>query len=302
MRRHLASLALCCLLAAGCASPPPPPQLPARALRAIAENNRGEQFFARGEYRQALEHFRAALAAAESVEDEDAIAANLINLSVVQQRVGDAAGAVTSVERVLNESNLRFPERRAAEAALRRALLSLDAGDAAAAQRWTQTAEHRCTQTCALNPKLLALRGYLAIAQGDGPAAERAGQETLALAEAAQDREERANGLRLIGIGALLQGEGARGLGPLAEALAIDKQLSLPRAIANDLMALARAHASLGETQQQRAYLERALAVAAADGNAPVFDQAKSALAALPGAAVTGSSDPARPADRRPAD
>jgi hypothetical protein len=60
--------------------------------------------------------------------------------------------------------------------------------------------------------------------------------------------------LRLLGVAATLRGEAVRGLAALAEALEIDKALALPRAIANDLIALGRAHASLGEASRARSF------------------------------------------------
>ena len=116
---HLAPWIAALLVSAGCATSGDK-QPPSRLARAIQENHRGEQFFARGEYKTAMEHFRRALRDAESIENEDAIAANLINLSIVQQRLGDRAAATLSVERILNQGDLRFSEQRLAEAAVRR--------------------------------------------------------------------------------------------------------------------------------------------------------------------------------------
>lgn len=282
-----------CTLLAACAGGPPPTRL----QRAVDENNRGEQFFARGDYKGAADHFRRALAAAESIEDEDAIAANLVNLSIVQQRLGDRAGAVASAERILNERNLAFADRRIAEAALRRALLAMEAGEHAAAADFAAKAEAKCRESCALRGKLLGLRGYLALAAGDGPQAAKLGREAITLQRAAGDQEELANALRLLGSALLLPGASsatagspagspAEALAPLNEALTIDKKLALARAVANDLLMLGRAHARLGDAAQARAHFERAMAAAQADGNKVTVEQARQGLAGMPGGAA----------------
>lgn len=286
------AIASCALLAA-CAGGPPPEPPPARLQRAVDENNRGEQFFARGDYKGAADHFRRALAAAESIEDEDAIAANLVNLSIVQQRLGDRAGAVASAERILNERNLAFADRRIAEAALRRALLAMDAGEHAAAADFAAKAESKCRESCALRGKLLGLRGYLALAAGDGATAAKLGREAITLQRAAGDQEELANALRLLGSALLLPGDSAapagstaEALAPLNEALTIDKKLALARAVANDLLMLGRAHARLGDAAQARAHFERAMAAAQADGNKVTVEHARQGLAGMPGGAA----------------
>lgn len=289
-RTSIASGWTLCLLLAGCASPPAA-TVPAALQRAIAENNRAEQLYARGEYQAAIEHFRRALAAAEAVENEDAIAANLVNLSIVQHRIGERAAAIASAERVLNERNLRFPVQRLAEAALRLALLALEAGDPGTARKWTERAQSHCADPCALRAKMLGVHASLAIAAGDAPGAERFAREAVMLFRGRPEREELANGLRLLGVAATLRGEAVRGLAALAEALEIDKALALPRAIANDLIALGRAHASLGEASRARSFYERAIAVASADGNLPSVALAKSALAGL-GESAASERDP----------
>ena len=249
--------------------------------RAIAENQRGAQLYARGEYDAAAAHYRRALQAAEAIEDEEGIAANLVSLARLQHRTGDLAGAAASLERLLSERNLRFAPHLVAEAALRRALLAVESADLALAERWASHAQQACAEPCGLRAKLLGVRAYLAIARAQADEAGRLAAEAAALAQTGADREERANALRLLGAAALLRGDPARALAPLEEALAMDKELALPRAIANDLVAIGRAHAALGDVARARAHFERASAVASADGNLAVQDQARRALESL---------------------
>lgn len=256
-------------------------QLPPRLARAVDENHRAEQLFARGDYKAALEHFRLALRAAESIEQEDSIAANLLNLSIVQQRLGDRAGAIASVDRILGERNLNFGDRRLAEAAVRRALLAMEAGEHGKAGAFAELAHRHCEDRCGVRGKILGLRGYLALASGDGVAAETLGKQAVAAHRDRKDEEELANGLRLVGSATLLQGEPARGIAALEEALAIDKRLALPRSIASDLLALARAHELLGDSQRARGFFQRAFAAAQADGNPGALEQAKAGLQRL---------------------
>ena len=182
-----------------------------------------------------------------------------------------------------------FADRRVAEAALRRALLAMDAGEHAAASEFATKAEAKCRESCALRGKLLGLRGYLALAAGDGATAAKLGREAITLQRAAGDQEELANALRLLGSALLLPGASsapAEALAPLNEALTIDKKLALARAVANDLLMLGRAHARNGDAVLARAHFERALAAAQADGNKVTVEHARQGLAGMPGSAA----------------
>src|SRR4051812_5739037 len=130
----LAGIGLAAL--AGCAGRAEPQAvLPAKRLQAIEANNRAAALVQRGDYAAAADEFRRALEIERSTENEDGIAANLINLSIVYQRLGDRAAARAAVAEILTDTTLRFPQGRVAEAALRNAILLADERQLAAAAK-----------------------------------------------------------------------------------------------------------------------------------------------------------------------
>jgi tetratricopeptide (TPR) repeat protein len=84
---------------------------------------------------------------------------------------------------------------------------------------------------------------------------------------------------------AIAAGDGAGALAPLTEALAIDRNLGVPRKLTLDLIGLGRASALQGERDAARAYYERALAVSEADRDAAGVAEARALASALGGAA-----------------
>jgi tetratricopeptide (TPR) repeat protein len=271
---RLLSVMLVMALLAGCATGPGI-QAPARAQLAIDANNRGAEQLASGDYPAAQQHFRQALLIAESLEDEDAIAANLINLARVQQRLGDHAAATASLDRVLLQSRLDFPAARLTEAALQRALFAVERGRHDEASRFARMGEGWCQARCPQHGKLLALRGYLALAAGDAAEAEQAARAAVGFQRERNDAEELANGLRVLGLALLATGKADKAIGPLREALALDKRQAVSRAIVNDLIALGRAHGAIGDAEAATGYFERAQTAAIADGNKAGAHQAK---------------------------
>ena len=272
--------ALGCALIAGCAHEPPKPPIPARAAAAIDANHRAETYFRRGDYENAILHYRDATRIAQSLEDADAIAANAINLSIAYQRLGKSADARTSLAPVLDSGTLAFPPERLAQAALRRAILDYDERRITSAVEWADKAASYCG-SC---PQLAAIhnvRGQLALETGRNDDATASAQAALAVSRAADNRAEAANALRLLGSVAIRAGDGGAARTSLGEALAIDKQLALPRKIYLDLVGLGRASALAGERAEARAYYQRALAVSGADRDAQGAAEARALNDAL---------------------
>src|SRR5689334_12947992 len=99
------------VLLAGCAGKGGPAPAPKR-LQAIEANNHAGQLFARGDYAGAAKLYQRALEIERSVENEDGIAANLINLSIAYQRLGELKSAEAAVAEILDGGVNAFPPAR----------------------------------------------------------------------------------------------------------------------------------------------------------------------------------------------
>ena len=268
-------------LLVACAQQPGKP-LPARQAEAIEANRRAELRFRGGDFEGAVQQYQVALRIAQSVEDVDGIAANAINLSIAYQRLGKHAEARASLDPVLDNSKLSFPPARLAQAALRRAVLDFDEQRYAAAAEWLEKAASWCgQQSCALSSAINNVRGLLALEEGRTDAAAASARAALEASRGSGERVEAANAMRLLGNVAIRAGDAAVALAPLTEALAIDRELALPRKIYLDLVGLGRASALGGERAAARIYYERALAVSEADRDALGAAEARVLIRAL---------------------
>jgi len=266
------------LLLAGCASPGP--AAPPKRLQAIEVNNHAANLFGRGDYAGAAKLYRQALDLERSVENEDGIAANLINLSIAYQRLGDRKAAADAVAEILDGGVLVFPPPRIAEAALRDSILRLEVGDDDGAGRSLERARAACARSCALDGKILNVDAQLAFARKDYAAASAAAEKALSANRA--DRDESANSLRILGAALLEQQSFEKAETRLQQALDIDKDLALPSRILRDLMLLGRAAQGRGDAAQARAFLARARSVANAMGDNKTAAEAARLAAALP--------------------
>ena len=282
---HRASLRLFVVaglvLLAACAQQPGKP-LAALQAEAIEANRRAELRFRGGDFDGAVQQYQVALRIAQSVENVDGIAANAINLSIAYQRLGKHAEARASLAPVLDHPRLSFPSARLAQAALRRAVLDFDERRHADAAEWLEKAATWCGQQgCTLSAAINNVRGLLALEEGRTDAAAASARAALEASRGSGDRVEAANAMRLLGNVAIRAGHAAAALAPLTEALAIDRELALPRKIYLDLVGLGRASALGGERAAARTYYERALAVSEADRDAPGADEMRDLIRAL---------------------
>jgi tetratricopeptide (TPR) repeat protein len=268
-------------LLAACAQQPGKP-LAAHEAEAIEANRKAELRFRGGDFDGAVRQYREALRIAQSIEDVDGIAANAINLSIAYQRLGKHAEARASLAPVLDHSELSFPPARLAQAALRRAVLDFDERRHADVAEWLEKAASWCGQQgCTLSAAINNVRALLALEEGRTDAAAASARAALEASRGSGDRVEAANAMRLLGNVAIRAGDAAAALAPLTEALAIDRELALPRKIYLDLVGLGRASAQGGERAAARTYYERALAVSEADGDAQAAAEARDLIRAL---------------------
>ena len=268
-------------LLAACAQQPGKP-LAARQAEALEANRKAELRFRGGDFDGAAQLYREALRIAQSIEDVEGIAANAINLSIVYQRLGKHAEARASLAPLLDDSRLRFPVARLAQAGLRRAVLDFDERRYAGSAEWLEKAASWCPQQgCALAAAIDNLKGLLALEEGRTGAAAASARAALERSLATGDRIEAANAKRLLGNVAMRAGDAAAALAALNEALAIDRELALPRKIYLDLIGLGRASTLGGAPAAARNFYERALAVSEADRDGPGAAEARNLIRAL---------------------
>jgi tetratricopeptide (TPR) repeat protein len=260
--RRLAALLLVALGAA-CAAPAPKAGSVAQS-RLVEAETRAAAFARAGDYPSAARQYAEALRLATALESADAIAANAINLSVVQQWLGRDAEARAALAAVLDDPRTPFPERRRVQAELRRAILDLAAGNVGAAAVWAGQAERRCAQSCEYAATILNVRAQVELASG------RPGEAvSLALAAAQRSRSndnkgEAANALRTLGRARHAQGDAAGALEPLRQALELDRELGDPRKILADLGELSRASEAAGDAASANDYKARSVTVSKA--------------------------------------
>jgi tetratricopeptide (TPR) repeat protein len=257
-------LAACLVvLVAGCAAAPVERGSPAQARLSEAQA-RAAAFARSGDYAGAARFYAEALRIATSLENADAIAANALNLSIVDQWLGRDAEARAALAAVLDEPRAGFSERRKTQAELRRAILEAASGDLGAAEVWAAEAERRCATTCEYAAAILNLRAQLALDSGHAAEAARLAVAALERAPGETGRPEAANALRTLGGARIAAGQPAAAREALGQALEIDRGLGDPRKILADLTALARAADAAGDAQAARGYKERSVAVSRA--------------------------------------
>jgi tetratricopeptide (TPR) repeat protein len=258
--RVLAALVL--VMATACAAPKPPAEPLAKSRLAEAEG-RAAAFARSGDYASAARFYADALRMATALENADAIAANAINLSVVQQWLGHNDDARRALAAVLDDPRTPFSERRKLQAELRRAILELSVNNVGAAAIWAAQAEQRCASlSCEYASTILNVRAQVELESARAAEAERLAG--AAAEHAGPNAAERANALRTMGRARHAQGNSAAAIEPLQRALALDRELGDPRKILADLSELSRAADAAGDARAALDYRERGLAVSRA--------------------------------------
>jgi tetratricopeptide (TPR) repeat protein len=269
MRAACVALVTCLAqgLAACGSAPPAQSDVEVRRERLADLNDRAQRAVGRGELRRASMLYREALRVAESFEDFRSIGVNALNLAAVYQALDEPEQAHRALDRVL-ATPTRFEAPVIAEGAGRKSSLALQAGDLGAAEQWLARAEKECrAPQCRIQSALLNLRAQLVLERGGTDEARGLAAKARAASRAEGNREEEANALRTDGRAASRQGDPSQAVALLTRALEIDKQLTLPRKIALDLLALAEIELARGMRDPARDYAQRALDVSRAAGN-----------------------------------
>ena len=237
--------------------------------RLAQAETRAAAFVKTGDYGNAARQYAEALRVATMIENSDAIAANAINLSVVEQWLGRDAEARAALDAVLAEPHTAFPERRMLQAELRRAIVELAGGNLGAAAVWAGQAERRCAAThCDYAATILNVRAQVELDSGRAAEAASLAQTAGERLRAIGNLAEQANALRTLGRARQLHGDAAAALEPLRQALDIDRKIGDPRRILADLAELERASNAAGDAAAAKDYRERGRAVSRAmDGS-----------------------------------
>ncbi|MBV8032360.1 MAG: hypothetical protein JO035_12700 [Betaproteobacteria bacterium] len=247
------------VLLGACASAPPPPA-PAAQQRLAEAYARGAAATQSANLASAARDYEEARRIARSVEDADALAAAAVNLSIVYQRLGREADAHEALAEVLDRPRYAYPERRLAQAELRRSVLLLAGGNPLEAAAWAQRADARCG-ACELLPAIGNVRAQVALDTKDFARAAELARAASDSARAKDNRAEAGNALRTLGRARLALGDAPAAGAALEQALQIDHALADPRKILADLTELARVESARGDDAKRRAYFDRAIAV-----------------------------------------
>ena len=269
------------LVVSACGSSPKEKNTAALQAAALEANRKGDTYVRHSELENAARSYREAIRLSQSLEDAEGIAVNAINLSIVRQRQGRFSDARAALREVLEHSNLRFSAARLAEASLRHALVDFDERRYSSATEWTKRAGEHCGQRCSISGAIHNTRAQLALQEDRLDAAVASARAGLDASRGEDERAERANSLRLLGLAALRTSDGKTARTHFEQALAIDRDLGAPRKIALDLLGLGRAATLGGDRDGARAYYGRALAVSEADRDSAGVAEARAALASV---------------------
>ncbi len=267
MNRILLLLTLPPLLLSACSSPAPP-KPPAAVERAASADREAKRALRDGDLPVARNLFEQSLRLEQSLDNLPGVATAAINLAAVYHKMNNDEAALGLLNGILQDTLVPYPAELRAVAAFRKAVILVDGGskDAPAA---VEAAAQLCATSCPFTPGVYNLRARLALAGKDYAAAASFAKSA---ADASGDsKEELANARRNQATAEYALGQPGPALEHYLAALNMDKQLGLPRRIAEDLGGVSRALEKLGRKEEAASYARRAAA-------------AQDALRAVPGA------------------
>ncbi len=262
-------LCLPLLLMAACTSAPPP-RPPVALEQATSADRQARRAFGEGDLVAARNLFEQSLRLQQSLDNLPGVGAAAINLAVVYHGMKNDAMALRLLDSILADKVTPYPAELRTTAAFRKAVIMVDGGNNEASAA-VDAAAQMCGKSCELTPGLDNLRARMALGKKEYAAALNYSREA---ADAAGDRkEELANARRHSGAAEAALHQHDRALEHYLAALELDKQLGMPRRIAEDLDGVARALAELGRKEEAASYARRAAAahdaIQFAPGNAP---------------------------------
>ncbi|MBI5049709.1 MAG: tetratricopeptide repeat protein [Nitrospirae bacterium] len=256
----------CSLFLTGCGHATPAPS--GAHLQAVEFNQRAETDFKKGDYKSALNFYNEALRINRSIENNDGIAINLINLAIVYHKLGDKDNALKHVNEILDTSLITHNALRQSEAAIIKAMIYLEDADYGKASQWADSALSFCKGIeCAVEGKIYNIKSRIALLKGDFSPAAVYAAKGLDLNKEHKDREETANSLRLIATTKAKAGEYEGAKKSFEDALAIDKSLGASRKIILDLMGAGDILFKQGVLKDALRYYNRALSASEGAGD-----------------------------------
>lgn len=150
--------------------------------------------YQRGDFDRARDGFVRLVEIHSNNKNYEGAALNRLNLARVQQAAGDAEAAQRTLDQVVNSE--AAPGLRA-EAAGRKALLYLSAGEPKEAADW-QARAHALCGGCRAQAAILNIGARIALATGNSAAAGELAGRVLKLPPSDEARAEQANAQRII--------------------------------------------------------------------------------------------------------
>ncbi len=258
---RVCSALLAASLFAGCVTTPKREALPLQ--QAARHNQKGLRAEETSNLKRAGAEFAEAYRLYSSIENYPGMVTALINSS----RLFRTAGELESAEAVTDRAVLlavNTPEL-APEVWFEKAKLSLLKGGVEEALLWSEKALAASPDT--EQHRMLNLSARIYLGKGQRARAGELAEEGLKKSRKQSDRQEEANALRLIGELELLEKRQKGAIDRFSEALAIDKELALPRKISADLRALSQCYELMGDRVTAAAYLDRAVEVSVSHGD-----------------------------------
>lgn len=261
-------MAFLCLILIGCAGSHQntvPENLPMQ--QAIDFNHRAETAFIKGDYVRALPLYSAALQRDAAIENIDGIALNQINVARTYAAMGKTQEAQSALDNLLVNATLQYATERLVDAALLKAHLYVESGDATLAAHWESKVDEYCQSRCRQLGSLLLLRAQIALRNQQNEQALVDVNSALShLKENAQPIEE-ANAQRLLGEIWLAKDQATHAIECFEKALRLDREIGASRKIDHDLLLLGRATQHANRNDEARGYYRRAAAVAKASAD-----------------------------------
>ena len=265
------------LTLAGCVSSVP--RLTPQQEAAIEYNQRGEAAFRQGEYALARDEYQKSLAIHRSVENQEGVARDLMNLSLVSRRLGNSSDAYAALDQILSGPGLPFDDKLRAEAAYRKASYYFDDTDETKARVWAGRALDFC-RGCPAEGRIYNLQARMALSARPTESMQFA-RRALTLNRSAGNKTEEANSHRLIADAFYQTHDYPGAQAAFNAALLLDKETGAAEKIALDLMGLGRSLARQGKRKEAMDYFQRAYFVSEGAGDAQAMEAAAAEMKQL---------------------
>jgi len=258
------------LTLAGCVSSAP--RLTVQQEAAIQYNQRGEAAFRQGDFALARDEYQKSLSIHRSVENQEGVAGELMNLSLIYRRLGNSSDAHGALDQIISGPGLAFDDKLRAEAAYRKASLYLDDADDAQARVWVGRALNFC-RGCPAEGRIYNLQARMALLAHPSESLQLA-RRALAINRSIGNKSEEANSHRLIADAAYQTQDYSAAQAAYEAALLLDKETGAAEKIALDLMGLGRSLARQGKRKEAMEYFQRAYFVSEGAGDTKAMEAA----------------------------